>query len=452
MKHSLAATRAVLTWIVVTACLLTAGLVVAVPAQAATRTYTASATVEVHASGATDAPVLGTLAKGDRVKATKSAKSGWLPITYATTTGYVVATELTVDKTPASAVITGPAGKRSATENVNLRASAGLDADIVAVVKKGVPLKVTGLTMDAFAQIDYKSMTSWVLSEFLSTSIDTTPDVVATYTTITSLALRATASVTAKSLLGIAKHKLVGGTGNHSGGYSKVVYKGKVGWVITGYLKAVAHTASAFKLPIRKSTRYVNAVDVPLKAGTLVGSAKVATLAFAQAMRTTGRTKNGFTQVIWDGGTRWVSTGFLSKTAPPAAAPATSVTPADPGDLGSSSLNKLEPYGKAAVVAVRAEFPKIKTIYGWRSSSSYSSDHPNGRATDNMIPDYKSNKALGDALAAWVIANGKRLHVTYLIWRQRSYTISRGTWKNMANRGSDTANHMNHVHISFEPS
>ena len=128
--------------------------------------------------------------------------------------------------------------------------------------------------------------------------------------------------------------------------------------------------------------------------------------------------------------------------------------PADPvpGDLGSSSLNKLEPYGKAAVVAVRAAFPQIKTIYGWRSSSAYSSDHPNGRATDNMIPDYKKNKALGDALAAWVIANGKTLHVTYIIWRQRSYTITRGSWKAMADRGSDTANHMNHVHISFEPS
>ncbi len=174
---------------------------------------------------------------------------------------------------------------------------------------------------------------------------------------------------------------------------------------------------------------------------------QVATLAFAQAVRTTGKVSGAFTAILWDGLTRWVATISLSKTKPTASG-ATDNFP----DLGSTSLNKLEPNGKAAVIALRAAFPQLKTIYGWRSSSAYSGDHPNGRAIDNMIPDYKNNKALGDAIAEWVIANGKSLHVTYLIWRQHSYTLTRGTWKKMEDRGSDNANHMNHVHVSFEPS
>ena len=451
MKNSLAVARTALTWFSVTASLVTAGLVVAVPAGAATKTYTASAAVEVRASAGTKAAVLGTVAKGDQVKAAGATTSGWLPIVYAAATGYVPTSAVTNDKTPAAAVTSGPAGKRSATATVNLRAAASLDAGIVGVVKKAAVLVVTGLTSGKFTQVTHDRKSRWVYTEFLSTSIDTTPDVVARYATIAPLALRQTAAVKAKSLSTVARSSKVGGTGTHKGSYSQVVHKGKLGWVITGYLKALPGTASARKLPIRTSTRYVKAADVPLMRGTLANSAKVTTLALAQALRITGRTKNGFTQVIWDGSTRWVATRWLAKT-PPTSAPSAPADPGDPGDLGSTSLNKLEPYGKAAVAALRARFPQIKTIHGWRSSSSYSGDHPNGRATDNMIPSYKSNQALGDDVAAWVIANGESLHVSYLIWRQQSYTMTRGTWKKMADRGGDTANHMDHVHISFEPS
>jgi len=443
VKNALAATRATLTWLVVTASLVTAGLISAVPADAATTTYTASATAAVHASPAATAPVLGTVAKGAHVLPKAAAKSGWLPITYAATTGYVATTAVKADKTAATAVTTGPTGKKVATENVNLRKAASLSAAIVAVAKKKAVLKVTGITSGTFTQVTYGTAPSWVYSEFLTAATDTTPDVVATYSTIASLALRETGLVTAKNLGTIKTGAKVGGTGIHAGSYSQVLYKGKVGWVITGYLKAVTGTPKALVLPIRKYTRYAFVADTVIRKDADAASDQIATLAAAEAVRTTGTVKGAFTQIIWDGATKWVATISLSTTKPSADGF---------GDLGSSSLNKLEPNGKAAVIALRAAFPQIKTIYGWRASSAYSSDHPNGRATDNMIPDYKKNKALGDAVAAWAIAHGKELHITYLIWRQQSYTISRGTWKKMADRGSDTANHMNHVHISFEPS
>jgi len=158
------------------------------------------------------------------------------------------------------------------------------------------------------------------------------------------------------------------------------------------------------------------------------------------ALQATGQKQNSFTQVMYAGFPRWVYSTYLSATKP------TTI------DLGSTTLNKLEPNGKAAVLAIRANFPQITTIYGWRATDAYSSDHPKGRAIDIMIPNYKSNKALGDKIAAYVIANAKTMHVTYLIWQQRYYPISRGTWSKMANRGSDTQNHINHVHVSFSPS
>jgi phage-related protein len=72
------------------------------------------------------------------------------------------------------------------------------------------------------------------------------------------------------------------------------------------------------------------------------------------------------------------------------------------------------------------------------------SDHPKGLALDFMTSGEN-----GTALANEVIANRAHYAVTYAIWRQR--INSGGGWRPMADRGSPTANHMDHVHVSFAP-
>ena len=439
MKRALRATRAALAWAVLSASLVTTGVLFAPTAGAATTTYTANTSVNIRTGPSTSKTVLTQLQDGQTVLAAGSVSGSWLPISYDNTTAYVWAAYLDKDSKAASVVLSGPAGRRTALENVNVRAAASLDAEITAILDKGTAIKVTGYSSGVFAQVTVDGQTGWIHSQFLSTTTDTSPEVVASYTTTTNLALRSTSSVAATNQVTIAKGSTVGGTGTHEGTYSQVIYKGKVGWVITGYLAAVDGTPDSYVLPLRKATLYASSADVPILAKADSASSTLGTIALAFAIRTTGTTKGAFTEVIWNGATGWVTTTSISTKSP--------VT-----DLGSSSLNKLEPNGKAAVLEVRSHFPQIKTIYGWRSSSAYSSDHPNGRAIDIMIPSYTSNKALGDSIAQYFIDNGKRLHVTYILWRQRSYTLTRGSWKKMEDRGSDTQNHMNHVHVSFEPS
>nr|WP_300146253.1 SH3 domain-containing protein [Propionicimonas sp.] len=439
MSRALTAARVALAWVAITASLVAASVLAPTSAAAATTTWTASTSVNIRAGASTSKTILGQLQAGQTVVAAGKVSGDWLPITWDNAKAYVWAEYLDQDKTAASVVFSGPAGRRTATVNVNVRATASLDADITAILTKGTAVPVTGLSSGVFAQVTVDGRTQWIHSSFLSTTTDTTPAVIASYTTTAKLALRTTASLAATNQKTLAIGSTVGSTGNHSGGYTQVVYSGKVGWVVTGYLKAVAGTPADLVLPMRKETLYVNASSAVVRKSADAESAALATLAQGDPVRTTGPTKSGFTEVIWNGGTSWVATASLAATKPTT-------------DLGSDSLNKLEPYGKAAVLEVRANFPEIKTIYGWRSSSAYSSDHPNGRAIDNMIPSYKSNKALGDRVAQYFIDNGKRLHVTYIIWRQRNYTISRGYWKAMEDRGSDTQNHMDHVHVSFEPS
>lgn len=71
-----------------------------------------------------------------------------------------------------------------------------------------------------------------------------------------------------------------------------------------------------------------------------------------------------------------------------------------------------------------------------------SGEHPQGLALDFMV-----GTATGNALADHVLANRKAYGVTYVIWLQR-YNDGSG-WKPMEDRGSPTANHMDHVHVSF---
>ncbi|MFI5537256.1 hypothetical protein ACIA5H_12775 [Nocardia sp. NPDC051900] len=71
-------------------------------------------------------------------------------------------------------------------------------------------------------------------------------------------------------------------------------------------------------------------------------------------------------------------------------------------------------------------------------------DHGAGLALDLMTPD----SARGDAIAEYVLANQQRFGVTYVIWRQR-YNDGSG-WSYLEDRGSPTANHYDHVHVSFD--
>lgn len=119
-----------------------------------------------------------------------------------------------------------------------------------------------------------------------------------------------------------------------------------------------------------------------------------------------------------------------------------------PASKGSEAHWQIDSIRLARAIAVK--FPKIATIGGWRPSDPYP-DHPSGRAIDVMIPNYSSAEgiALGNAVHKYVMDNKKFFKVVYTIWRQR-YLDASGATNIMENRGSDTQNHMDHVHITLE--
>ena len=101
---------------------------------------------------------------------------------------------------------------------------------------------------------------------------------------------------------------------------------------------------------------------------------------------------------------------------------------------------------------IAKKFPDIKVIGGYRPSDPFP-DHPDGRALDVMIPSHKSSSgvALGNHIKDWAYINRNKLNVDYVIWRQTSYNGD-GVARKMEDRGGDTANHYDHVHITLNSS
>ena len=112
------------------------------------------------------------------------------------------------------------------------------------------------------------------------------------------------------------------------------------------------------------------------------------------------------------------------------------------GDCGidTSDLGAVKPHVRTAARFLGCQFGE-PTMYGVAGRAGMS-DHPSGHAVDFMV-----DRATGDRLAACALSNRAALGITYVIWRQR-INFGKG-WQSMEDRGSVTANHYDHVHVSF---
>jgi hypothetical protein len=114
--------------------------------------------------------------------------------------------------------------------------------------------------------------------------------------------------------------------------------------------------------------------------------------------------------------------------------------PVDCG-LSTSILGPVKSHVRTAAAQLGCSFGE-PTMHGVAGRSG-TSDHPGGLAVDFMV-----DRSTGDALAACALENMDALGVKYVIWEQ---AINHGNgWQPMEDRGGATANHLDHVHISFD--
>ena len=156
----------------------------------------------------------------------------------------------------------------------------------------------------------------------------------------------------------------------------------------------------------------------------------------------TSTVRDGFRLVVYKGEGRWVTARYLSKKKPDPAETG-GVTDA-PCGKGSSMESGLTPDAVLVHRTVCARFPQVSSFGGMRRGAA--DFHGSGQAVDCMISDSKA----GWELARWVRAHARELGVSEVIYSRKIWTVQRGSegWRSMSDRGSSTANHYDHVHVS----
>ena len=123
-------------------------------------------------------------------------------------------------------------------------------------------------------------------------------------------------------------------------------------------------------------------------------------------------------------------------------------------ELADPAMNGLTPHTKKMKVALAKKFG-IKSFSLFRAGDDDGTGHGHnsGMAVDFMVP---VSSAQGDQLAEYLTKHMDELGVYYIIWKQKYYMAQNNiygpanTWNIMSDRGGVTANHYDHVHVSFK--
>jgi hypothetical protein len=201
----------------------------------------------------------------------------------------------------------------------------------------------------------------------------------------------------------------------------------------------VAHLHKA--APLRVSVHKWATADLDVWLSADPGSRVVGLVRAGQRVALTGRVVRGFAEISDHGDSRFVHVAYLSdhKPAPDPAQMGLASTPC-PGT--ESVVNGLVPAAVRAYEAVCHNFPQVTTYGGYAPRG----EHANGHAVDAMVSD----PAVGYRIAAFLQAHAAELDIYDIIYRQHIWTPVRASegWRLMPDRGSPTANHMDHVHFA----
>ncbi len=173
------------------------------------------------------------------------------------------------------------------------------------------------------------------------------------------------------------------------------------------------------------------------------------------AITITDVSHDGWQQISLKDGAGWIKATFLSEKEPvaPSKSSSSSQTGSSsakeaPAAAGNCSKAGSAEKGmrKSTVAVLRkvcSQFSSITSYGGYRAGSG--GYHGSGQAIDAMI----SGEA-GWEVARWVRSNASSLGVIEVIYAQKIWTAQRSGdgWRSMSSRGSASADHYDHVHIS----
>ncbi len=447
---------------VAVAAVTTAGIVTGIGGigLAAADSATAITAVNIRSGPGTGYRIVGGLYRGQSLTRLASAQNGWVKVRFNGSSAYVASRYLSMSKNdlPAAPPTIQTTGTKTATTLLNVRASASLSAAVIGYVSSGQKVGLTGRSSGGYAEIVYGGERAWVSAKYLTGTASGLPRVTGTRVATTTLMIRSSSGSDFTDLGEVAKGTKLSVTGAVQNGRAQIVYAGAVRWVTAQYLANSAVTQpSTGSLPKVTGSRYATTL-LNIRSSAAASYTLIGTAARGTKLSITGVQSNGRAQIVYNGAVRWVTAQYLSTAKPTGSTGSTGSTGTGSTSTGSTSTASytvekgLKPNAIKVHRAALTAFPAIKTYYGVRPDSI--PDHPSGHALDLMLPysNYTSAAAhaYGLQVANWARANAKALGIQYVIYDQHIWNIQRDAegWRYMADRGSDSANHKNHVHIT----
>lgn len=411
------------------------GVVLSPAAQADYAKVAATTALRVRATPSTSAAVIGVLQTGQVVSQTGPAQNGWLPISYQGGNYWISASYTTLVSGGTGTVI----GQAVATTTVNVRAQATTLSSVLGRLTKGQSVDLTGGDHNGWTPVNFQGKGAWIATRYLtaaSTPQQAAPAATSTMIATTTVNVRAQATTASTRLGSLAKGGSIQVTGATANGWTPVLFNGRPAWIASQYLSAPA-TNGLVAAGVRYATTAVN-----VRTGPATSYQKVGLLGEAASIQITGRSQNGWTEVIFNGAACWISSTYLAADPPH--------TDPEPNPVQGPGTGVVQPQTASLVEVVKARFPQIKTVYTLRAGST--GDHGNGLAADFMLPNYKANNALGWEIADYLQQNAAELRIQYIMFDQKIWNISRAGegWRTFADRGNDTDNHLDHVHVSMQ--
>ncbi|MDU7359820.1 MAG: SH3 domain-containing protein [Propionibacteriaceae bacterium] len=435
-------------------------------ADAHSGTVQATTRVHVRSQPTTSSASLTILNTGTKVQAAGTV-NGWTKITWNGRVAYVYSKYLTTTAKQAPVTTKSASGQSRTTANLIVRTGPSLQHRRVALATKGTAVALTGKTSGNYTQISWQGTPRWVASRYLTTQASGGTSSASTsgrsVQTTENLNIR-TGPGTRYRFAGVAtKGTVLPATGRTNGGFTEVTWKGSPRWAASQWLRSVEPSSTKpddnAKLP--STTKRWATADLNIWYAS-TGSRYNGEIPKGSEIAITGKVANGRAEIVHKGALRWVTSRYTTSQAPSTSSPSPSDVagnlnspPITGGPRGtalnkgySSGMHRTNPYIQRISADAWARFPQVKTHYGWRRDVT--PDHPAGRAVDLMIPNYKKNQQLGWNIARYYQKYAKQLNIKYIIWDQKIWSVARSKegWRPMANRGSDTANHYDHVHIS----
>lgn len=183
---------------------------------------------------------------------------------------------------------------------------------------------------------------------------------------------------------------------------------------------------------------------VNVRSGPSPDTERIGYLAALVEVGVTGETSGDWVQVVVDEQAGWVNGAYLSDTEPTPQEAAATATSDAPCTIDSDIEPNLSANARAVYRAVCAAYGgSVSGFGGYRPGDD--GDHGSGRAVDVMV-----SGEVGWEIARYLQPRAGELGITYIIYEQRIWEAGNpaGAWEWMADRGSVTANHYDHVHIS----